>query len=602
MSSIRDLDRPVPGDNRPMEWVSDVAAEMLRLMGIKYISLNPGASYRGFHDSLVNYLGNEGPQMLLCLHEDHAVSLAHGYAKVTEQPMAVALHSNVGLMHGLMGIFNAWCDRAPVLVMGATGPVDAPLRRPWIDWIHTAKDQGAMLRNFVKYDDEPRSAEAIVESMLRANIATRQAPCGPVYICLDAGLQEAPLRDGEVTIPELERFRPADPPPASVETVAEIAGQLAGAANPVIMFGRMNAGTLDWRNRVKLAELTRAKVITDLKNRASFPTSHPLHVGSPANWIGPPGLEALMTADLIIAFDWVDLAGSFKPLAPKGGVPGKIASCSLDSSLHNGWSADHFGLAPVDYPVFADPDVFVAQLLKELETEAGTQSHQVDRPDTESSPSDSKPADEAIAPRDIASALREARGDRDITLTRVPLGWASDAWDFEHPLDYLGNDGGGGLASGPGNAIGAGLALMDSPRIPVAILGDGDFMQGGSALWTAAHYSIPVLFVVSNNRSNFNDEVHQQAMATQRGRPVENRWIGQRIDEPPIDIAAYARAQGVEATGPVEVVGDLVSALREGLSAVEAGSPFLVDVVVQPGYSSPMVTRASGEASTGSAN
>ena len=145
---LKHIDRPVNLGNPQLGWASDVAAEMLRRLGIKYISLNPGASYRGLHDSIVNYLGNEDPQMLICLHEDHAVHVAQGYAKATGEPMACALHSNVGLMHGLMATFNAWCNRAPIIMMGATGPVDAPLRRPWIDWIHTAKDQGALLRNY----------------------------------------------------------------------------------------------------------------------------------------------------------------------------------------------------------------------------------------------------------------------------------------------------------------------------------------------------------------------------------------------------------------------------------------------------------------------
>ena len=604
MTKINEFDRPTVGDNKQMEWVSDVAAEMLRKLGVKYVALNPGASYRGFHDSLVNYLGNQDPQMLLCLHEDHAVSIAHGYSKVADEMMGTILHSNVGLMHGLMGIFNAWCDRAPIMVMGATGPVDAPLRRPWIDWIHTAKDQGALLRNYVKYDDEPRSAEAIVETMLRANIMAQQAPKGPVYVCLDAGLQETQLRDGEVKIPDVERFQLADQPPASPDAVAATADMIVNAKNVVFMFGRMSARMEDWDRRLELAESVGAGVITDLKNRVVFPTNHGLHVGPPSNWVSPLGQEELMAADVVVAFDWVDLAGSLKPLAPRGGVPGKIVNCTVDSYSHNGWSADHFGMAPADVPVLADPDVFVGQLMDALKIKLdgtsrwdGAAKSKADAPQQED-----KAADAAIAPRDIAYALKDARSDRELTLTRVPLGWASDAWDFEHPLDYMGNDGGGGLGCGPGSAIGVGLALIESERIPVAILGDGDFMQGGSALWTAAHYQIPVLFIISNNRSNFNDEVHQEAMANQRNRPVENRWIGQRIDEPALDLAGYARAQGVQADGPLEKVGDLVAAFEKGLLAVAGGEPYLIDVRVQPGYSSPMVTRASGEASTGTAS
>src|SRR6476659_5007178 len=173
------VDRP---EGKPDETVargSDVAAQMLRRFGIPFISLNPGASYRGLHDSLVNHLGNERPRMLLCLHEEHAVAIAHGWAKVTGKPMVVAVHSNVGLFHATMAIFNAWCDRMPVLVLGATGPVDAPKRRPWIDWIHTARDQGALVRPYVKWDDQPASAVAARESLLRAMWHACAAPQGP---------------------------------------------------------------------------------------------------------------------------------------------------------------------------------------------------------------------------------------------------------------------------------------------------------------------------------------------------------------------------------------------------------------------------------------
>ena len=605
MNEINSLDRPVAGDNMPMAWVSDVAAEMLRRIGVKYISLNPGASYRGLHDSIVNYLGNEDPQMLLCLHEDHAISVAHGYAKVTEEPMAAFVHSNVGLMHGLMGMFNAWCDRAPIIVLGATGPVDAPLRRPWIDWIHTAKDQGMMLRNFVKFDDEPRSAEAIVETMLRAAIMARTAPRGPVYVCFDAGLQEAELTNPP-TIPDVSRFDIADSPRASPEAVEQAADLLLGAGKVVILMGRVSRKQEDWDRRVRFAEMLDASVISDSKPAAAFPTNHGLHVGPPSNWVRDEGKAALNEADVILALDWIDLAGTFKALGAGYNVTAKVINCTVDSYVHNGWSMDHFGLAVADLPILSEPDIFVDQLLAVVEDRLGGKPkwNGERRPGAlgeEVSTSDKDPGS-PIAPRDIAIALNSVKSGRKLTLTRVPLGWAGDAYHFTGPLDYLGNDGGGGLASGPGNAVGAGLALIDSGRIPVAILGDGDFMQGGSALWTAAHYKIPVLFMVSNNRSNFNDEVHQEAMARQRNRPVENRWIGQRIDEPALDLAGYARAQGLAAIGPIETIGELPAAIEEGLKRVEAGEPFFIDIVVQPGYSAPMVTRASGEASTGTAS
>ena len=187
------IERPVPAGTNAAGFGSDVAAEALRALEVPYIALNPGASYRGLHDSLVNHLGNVRPQMLLCLHEEHAVAIAHGYAKVTGRAMAAAVHSNVGLFHATMAIFNAWCDRVPVIVIGATGPVDAAKRRPWIDWIHTARDQGAIVRGYVKWDDQPASPAATREALLRAGWIAQTAPMGPVYVNLDAELQEAPL-------------------------------------------------------------------------------------------------------------------------------------------------------------------------------------------------------------------------------------------------------------------------------------------------------------------------------------------------------------------------------------------------------------------------
>ena len=201
------LDRPVPAGVNAAGFGSDVAADALRATDIPYIALNPGASYRGLHDSLVNYLGNERPQMLLCLHEESAVAIAHGYAKVTGKAMAAAVHSNVGLMHATMAIFNAWCDRMPMVILGATGPVDAVKRRPWIDWIHTARDQGALVRGYTKWDDQPASPAAAREAVLRANWIANTAPRGPTYVNLDAELQENSL-SGPVPPIDTLRFMP----------------------------------------------------------------------------------------------------------------------------------------------------------------------------------------------------------------------------------------------------------------------------------------------------------------------------------------------------------------------------------------------------------
>jgi thiamine pyrophosphate-dependent acetolactate synthase large subunit-like protein len=580
---MKTVERPegVVDSNRQIEWSSDIAAEMLRRLEVPYVSLNPGASYRGFHDSLVNYLGNRAPQMLLCLHEDHVVSIAHGYAKATDRPMACVLHSNVGLMHGLMGIYNAWCDRVPMIVVGATGPVVPEKRRPWIDWIHTAKDQGALLRNYVKWDDEPRSSAGIVDAFIRGAHLTSEEPRAPIYICLDAGLQEERV-EAAPFIPDSRRFKPAPPPCATEVDVRAVVERVAKAERPVFLFGRGSRRQVDWQQRIELAEFSGASVVTSVLERAVFPTDHGLHLGPPIDRLGTHVRYALAEADLIVAFEWVDLNGLLQQIVANPAELGaSLIAVSLDNALHNGWSMDHFGLAPADIRIAAGADAFVGQLLAELK--GGLKG----RPRWDGSTRNervkctySPRSKDEIAPTDIEIALAEIRGDRRFTVAHVGFAWSGSAYRYRDPLDFLGHDGGAGLAAGPGLTVGAALALKDSGRPVISVMGDGDFLQGASALWTAAHYRIPALFIVSNNRSNFNDEIHQNTMAKVRNRPQQNRWIGQSMTDPEIDLAAIARAQGVQGVGPVKNVPDLLAAVREGLDIVAAGRPYFIDAWV----------------------
>lgn len=589
---MKNIERPEVTLSETVEWGSDIAARMLRALDIPYIALNPGASYRGFHDSLVNHLGNERPQMLLCLNEDHVVSIAHGYAKATDKAMAAVLHSNVGLLHGAMGLFNAWCDRAPMIVVGATGPVAPEKRRPWIDWIHTSKDQGALVRDYTKWDDEPRSPHGIVEAFLRGAQLTESQPCAPVYICLDAGLQEQKL-DQPLAIPSVERFKPASAPRAGAAEVEAIAEMLARAKTPLILFGRGSRDPEAWARRVRLAELSGASVMTSVRERSVFPTGHGLHIVPPFYWLSPAAKEKVRAADVIVSFDWVDLNGFLLQLTRTTETyPARIAHVSLDSILHRGWSMDYFALPPVDVPVMAGADGAVEDVLAVLEQKLSGQARWDGKSrNTHPVPAYSDNASKEMSPRDIEVALAKVRGEETFTLAHVTIGWAGNAYHFRDPLDFMGHDGGAGLAAGPGLTIGVALALKDSGRPVVSVLGDGDFMQGVSALWTAAHYGIPALFIVSNNRSNFNDEIHQEAVAKMRGRPAQNRWIGQRIADPELDLAAMARAQGVEAEGPVQTIEELEAAIRRGLEVVRSGKPYFIDAHVTPGYANPPLSR-----------
>ena len=566
---------PVRVNPSPELWGSDAIAAMLRALDIPYLALNPGASYRGLHDSIVNYLGNERPQMLLCLHEEAAVAIAHGYAKASGRMMGVVLHSNVGLMHGSMAIFNAWCDRVPMLILGATGPWDAARRRPWIDWIHTASDQGALVRDYTKWDNQPASVPAAYEALLRAVQVADTAPRGPTYVNLDAALQESKIAVLPPT-PDVSRYRAPPPVAPSAENIEKAAQLLSSAKSPAILMGRVTRGEADWNARVALAEKLQARVFTDIKTPAAFPTDHPLHAEPPATF---PGGKLLKEADVILALDAVDLAGTLKATWGDAPAAAKVIRVSLDAHIHRGWSMDYQGLPPSDVYLMCEPDVAVPLLLDAVKARPAAVSRKEE-------PKQEK--DEAISIRALARAFNELTEGMDVCLSKLPLGWNGAYRHFRHPMDYLGADGGGGVGAGPGLTVGAALALKGSRRVVVGIMGDGDYLMGVTALWTATHYKLPCLMIVANNRSFYNDELHQERVARERGRPVENKWIGQRIDEPDIDLAAMARAQGAVGVGPVKQLAELQRSLAQAIEEVQKGAVCVVDVRVVPGYDAPM--------------
>ena len=571
---------PVSVSSQKELWGSDAIAAMLRALDIPYLALNPGASYRGLHDSIVNYLGNERPQMLLCLHEEAAVAIAHGYAKASGRMMGVVLHSNVGLMHGSMAIFNAWCDRVPMLILGATGPWDAARRRPWIDWIHTASDQGALVRDYTKWDNQPASVPAAYEALLRAVQMADTAPRGPTYVNLDAALQETKI-GALPALPEVARFKsPPDVFP-SKEALQRAAELLSGAKAPAILAGRVGRSEAAWKARIALAEKLQARVFTDIKTPAAFPTDHPLHAAPPTTF---PDGRLLKDADVILSLDWVDTAGTLKAAWGDSPVNAKVIRVSLDAHLHRGWSMDYQGLPPSDVYLMCEPDVAVPLLLDSVRSRpalAAAKTQPDHTPDT------------AVSIRALAKAFNELTEGMDVCLSKLPLGWNGAYRHFRHPLDYLGADGGGGVGAGPGLTVGAALALRGTNRIVVGIMGDGDYLMGVTALWTATHYKLPCLIVVANNRSFYNDELHQERVARERGRPVENKWIGQRIDQPDIDLAAMARAQGAMGIGPVKRLDELRSSIEEAIGHVRAGEVCVVDVRVVPGYDAPMSGAAT---------
>jgi len=588
------LDRPEGKPDETIGWGSDIAAEMLRRFNIPYISLNPGASYRGLHDSIVNHLGNQKPGILVCLHEDHSVSIAHGYARATGEPMACVLHANVGLLHGMMGLFNAWCDRAPMLVLGATGPVDAEKRRPWIDWIHTMRDQGALVRSFVKWDDQPSSPDGLVESLARANLLTRSAPTAPVYVCLDAGLQEAKL-EKIPQWPDLARFTPPAASRPSKSAIDQAVALLARAERPLILFGRGARNDKVWNARIRLAERLGACVMSDLKSGAMFPTDHAAHIVPPFNALSKSAREIVCSADLILSLDWIDLGGLLKQAGTAGKVSARIIAASLDQMLHSGAGMEYQALPPTDVFMATTSDAAVEELVQAL------------------GPGNAPPWQERAAPkRDevnpdtvtldlIAADLRAEFNDPDkVTFCLLNRGFPAHIWPFRNALSYLGKDGGGGLGSGPGLSVGSALALHDMGRYAVSVLGDGDFCMGATAIWTAARHRIPLLVLIDNNRSYFNDELHQDNVARARGREPKNCWIGLRLEDPLPNIAKLAEAQGAVGIGPVTQAAEVRPALKRGVGVLMQGGVCVIDFHVDPNAERRAGTSA-GQRATGTA-
>jgi len=579
-----DVDRAAGVEPVAAQWGSDHIANVMRALGFEYVALTPGASFRGLHDSLVNYLGNTRPTMLLALHEESAVAIAHGYAKVTGKPLGVVLHSNVGLLHASMAIFNAWCERVPMLIYGGNGPMDAASRRPWVDWMHTTTDQAALVRPYLKWDNQPASVASIAEAMLRAAMIAQTPPCAPTYVIFDTTLQEEKLARPP-NIPDMSRYQPpppAYPAPAVTRRAAEM---LANAKRPLILAGRGSRALEAWNARIALAEHLDARVLTSLRSAAAFPSDHPLHAGTPIKFVNDYVIEAVRSSDVILSLDWVDLGGLLKQAWKTEAPSARIIQASVDVQVHHGFGMEYLALPAVDLNLLADPDAATSALLGELRMLKPGPSPASSTP---RSPRTISPvpesADGTIGVRRLAQAINTIAAEQDTCLIRLNLGWPADMTRYNHPLDYLGGDGGGGIGAGPGLAVGAALALRGTGRLPLAVLGDGDTIMGISAFWTATHCKIPLLAVIANNRSYFNDEMHQERMARLRGRPVENRWIGQRMDEPAIDLAAMARAQGATGIGPITQASQLEAVLRDAVARTRAGEVVLVEVAVAAEY------------------
>jgi thiamine pyrophosphate-dependent acetolactate synthase large subunit-like protein len=573
------------------QYGSDLMVEVLRELGIKYMALNPGASYRGLHDSLVNFESGNGPQLIMCTHEEIAVAIANGYARATGEIMATGLHDIVGLQHASMAIFNAWCDRTPILNLGGGGPQDTTNRRS-TDWVHTALVQGLAVREYVKFDDQPNSVDAVAESFLKAYRIAMTEPKGPVYICLDSDVQEAKI-DKPMIVPHAQFFRPPAGPGANPESLRNAARVLAEAQWPVIVAGEVGRSPKALPPLLDLAEALGAAVI-DSDGRFAFPSTHPLNLTTARE-------EALRNADAVLALDVPSLGvplgpsvrerGNFAPIiAPSC----KVVHVTLLDLERQSWVSDNMWLLPVHVPIAADTAVVLPQLLEQVRDRLKANGSQVAerRAKVEGLYRAARQKsrewierswnDKPISQGRFFSEINKRVQGKSWALVGVHGRRWREALDVTEPAHGMGGGRGGGVGYGLPSSIGAALGFKASGRLCVSIIGDGDFLMTSNALWTAAKYQIPVLVVVLNNRSYYNDEEHQERMARARQRPVENKGIGIRIEEPAPDLAAIARALNVDGFGPISEPQQLGGVLDKAIEVVQSGRPAVVDVITQP--------------------
>ena len=577
--------------NSAQAWQSDIIADLIKQFGFPFIPLNPGASYRGLHDSLVNHNRNE-PPMLLCQHEKIAVQIAHGYAKASGEPLAVIVHDVVGLLHSVMGVYYAYIDRAPIFIIGATGPMDESKRRPRIDWIHTANVQGEQVRNYVKWDYQPGSIDGVVDSFARAYSIMMTEPQGPIYMCYDAWLQEAPLEAPVALVRPDSAKVPSRlaPDPAALTKAAE---RILQADWPVLMpeyVGRAENGFTDM---VALADTLGAPVV-DVGSRLNFPTEHPLDMR-----MAP---EVFGAADLIVGLDLRDwerpthyndrINRTKKAYYPESCEWLDIGFADIEISK---WAMDYQKFPECSQRILADTALALPSLTElcrariaadpglaaKIEKRRGavTQMHNEQRmkwreeakADWDSSP---------ITLARLASEVWEQiRGEDWVLTTNAFEQWALRLWDFDRPYRHPGKS--LGVGTQIGISLGVALAHKGKGRLVVDCQTDGDLMFDAGALWFAAKHETPLLVVMHNNRAYYNDWEHQITVARQRNTPVERAYIGMDISGPEPDFATLARSMGWYAEGPIEDPGDIAGALARAIEQVKRGTPALIDTITR---------------------
>jgi acetolactate synthase I/II/III large subunit len=571
----------------------DFMVDVLKTLDIDYLAMNCASAFRGIHESFINYGKNTKPEILTCPHEEIAVHMAQGYAKIEGQPMAMMCHGTVGLQHASMALYNAWCDRVPVYVM-IGNIIEGDKRAPGVEWVHSAIDPAAIVRDFVKWDDQPASLQHFAESAVRAYKVATTPPMGPVLLSLDAELQENPVADAEtLRIPKLARVVP---PVGDAGALADAAKMLVAAESPVIICDRLARTPAGMARLVELAETLQCAVV-DNAGRMNFPSRHPLNHSFRRSVISQ--------ADVILAIEMNDpfgslhafsdrIARSTRSTTKKGA---KIITLGLRDTYLKANYQDFGRYQEADLAIAGDGESSLALLNEtvkrlldgsrkaayEARGKKLAAAHQAMVEQSKSDATvgwDASPITTARMCAEVYAQIKDE--DWSMVGTSIRLSWPHRLWNFDKPYRWNGVSGGAGVGYNLPASLGAALANKRHGRFTVSFGGDGDFMFAPGTLWTAAHHRIPMLYIIQNNRAYHQELMYLTAMAARRSRGIENAHIGTTLTDPNIDFATVARGFGVHGEGPIADPKDLAPALARAVAAVKAGQTAVVDVVTDP--------------------
>src|SRR5262245_22578051 len=567
---------------------SDLMTQVLRDLGVEYVAANPGSSFEGLQESLINYGNpqNKMPEFITALHEESAVTMAHGYGKAEGKPMCALLHGTIGIQHAAMSIYQAYYDRAPVLLLAG--------RDEGFIAAHTAHDMAGMVRSYTKWDAQPKTLEESLTAIQRAYNEAITPPCGPTLVVLDIELQKEEAKTAKV---------PANQPPriTGIESgqAREIAKGLVDAQNPRIAVGRFRTAQ-GVKSAVELAELVGASTSTAATNGPmSFPQRHPLcgpgfstaydytlglETGGAQASITGPGLATLLSRDVTnIGFGGIAPGAGGRGGGGRGGRGGGAATAPALAITADAEASLPAIIEDVKRQITADKRRAIQdRIAKHTEAnqkariEAITQAVEAKRAGWDASP---------VSTARIYSELWPLIVNEDWCLSS-PTGFSgghnAQLWDHDKPYSYIGGQGAGGMGYGAPASVGAALAAKSRGRMVINIQTDGDLNYAPGVLWTAVHHKLPMLTVMHNNRAWHQELMFVEYMCGVRGRGTDRGHIGTSLREPFIDYAKMATGYGMAGEGPISDPKLLAAALKRGVESVKKGNPYLIDVVTQP--------------------